>query len=225
MPNSQTAILQLCRLVSPALPVGAYAYSQGLESACETGWVRDRDSAFEWINGVLKHSVSCLDLPLLFRLYSAWQTNRIKDVKVLSRRLLANRETSELRDEDRQIGQALARLLGEMDIDEAEYWRTAKETAYASLFALAAVKWNIGRSDCVAGYAWAWSESQVAAAIKLIPLGQTAGQTILSQLIELIPENVHRAQNLGDDEIGGTLPGLAIASANHEIQYSRLFRS
>ncbi|MFC1665833.1 urease accessory protein UreF [Pseudomonadota bacterium] len=225
MQNNQNAMLQLCRLVSPALPIGAYAYSQGLESACEYSWVHDQDSALHWINGALEHSVSCLDLPLLLQLYSAWQNNCSEDTKLFSQRLLANRETSELRDEDRHLGQALARLLNNLNINEADYWRTSKECCYANMFALAAVKWNIDRADSLAAYAWSWSENQVAAAIKLIPLGQTAGQAILSQLIELIPAYVRRAQLLNDNEIGGSLPGLAIASANHEIQYSRLFRS
>ena len=143
MPSSQTAILQLCRLVSPALPVGAYAYSQGLESACEFGWVYDHESAFEWINGVLKHSLCNLDLPILLRLYKSWKANNIEEIKALSTRLLANRETSELRDEDRHLGQALARLLDKIQFNEAGYWRNASSTSYANLFALAAVKWKI----------------------------------------------------------------------------------
>jgi urease accessory protein len=93
------------------------------------------------------------------------------------------------------------------------------------MYALAAVQWDVPNEEALTGYLWSWCESQVAAAIKLVPLGQTSGQRILLSLGSMIPEWIHTAQNLVDDEVGASLPGLARASSLHESQYCRLFRS
>lgn len=217
-----TSALRLWQLISPALPVGAYAYSQGLESACEFGWVSNQESAKQWICGVLNNAIANLDIPVFKRLYLAWQETNLESVHYWNEYLLASRESMEIKKEDLQLGHSLQRLL--LDLGELDK-PFDKPSSYANLFAYAAQHWHIPPADAAQGYCWSWCENQVAAAIKLIPLGQTAGQTILSQTLQHIPQAVKTGLELDDENLGSNLPGLAIGSALHEIQYSRLFRS
>lgn len=221
--QNRTAQLRLWQLISPALPVGAYAYSQGLETAVDEGWVNDEPSAAKWIAGVMVNSLLRVDIPVLVRFYPAWQGDDLKAVNHWNEVLLAMRESAELREEDRQMGQALARLLIDLGCEQADFNRLS--CSFLSQFSLAAVTWQIPLMDTASGYLWTWCENQVAAAVKLVPLGQTAGQRILGHLIEVMNEHLEEGLKLNDDEIGGVLPGLAMASAWHETQYSRLFRS
>lgn len=226
MPTStDEALLRLLQLASPALPVGAFAYSQGLEYAVHAGSVRDEAGAGDWILGLLAHSLSALDVPVLARLYSAWQADDPAAVRRWSDFLLASRESKELLAQERQMGAALARLLTDLDIPEAAASVAETSECFATMFALAAVRWRIPLEDALLGYLWSWCEGQVAAAVKLVPLGQTAGQRILSRAVAAIPKAAARGLALADDDIGGSAPGLAIAGSRHETQYSRLFRS
>lgn len=219
-----TKTLHLIRLVSPALPTGAYAYSQGLESAVEMGWVSDEASAQQWILGLMQHGLGRLDVPVLGKLHSAWEQDDEDAALHWNQWLLASREAIELRTEDKQLGRALARLMADLDQD-AGFKTRHHDSGWASVFCAAAVCRGLPKTATVAGYLWAWAENQVAAAIKLVPLGQTQGQRILTQVIEAIPEVVAHGLSVADDDIGASSPGLAMASAWHETQYSRLFRS
>jgi urease accessory protein len=218
------ALLRLCHLVSPALPVGAYAYSQGLEYAVHAGWVHDEASTLEWLQGMSAGALGTLDLPLLLRLHRAWSSTDIPGVRHWNARLIAARETSELRAEELHLGRALARVLVELELGEAGAWIEAP-AAFATLFSMAAVRWHIDVRDAMSGYLWGWSENQVLAAVKLVPLGQSAGQRLLHRLTAAMPALVERALTLGDAAIGVSTPSQALASALHESQYSRLFRS
>ncbi|MCB1770330.1 MAG: urease accessory protein UreF [Candidatus Competibacteraceae bacterium] len=219
------ALPRLLQLCSPALPVGAYAYSQGLECAVEQGWVRDEISAGDWILGLLDHNLRQLDLPIFVRLYQGWQTADLKKVRCWNARLHASREAAELQREDAHLGAALARLLTDLGLAEATTWRGASRGCFATLFSLAAVKWDIPLPVATTGLGWTWVENQVAAATRLIPLGQTASQRLLVAAAPRLINAVHAALTLPDEEIGAAAPGLALAGALHETQYSRLFRS
>jgi len=218
------ALLRLLHLVSPALPVGAYAYSQGLEYAVGESWVFDEESTYEWLQGISAHAVASLDLPLLLRLYRAWDTNDEVKIRQWTARLIASRETQESRGEELHLGHALACILVELDVPAAERWEKAK-SAFATLFALAAVRWSISERETLSGYLWAWTENQVLAAVKLVPLGQSAGQRLLFRLAQAMPALVDRATAVRDDELASSATSQLMASALHETQYSRLFRS
>jgi urease accessory protein len=218
------ALLRLCHLVSAALPVGAYAYSQGLEYAVHAGWVHDEASTLEWLQGMSGAAVGTLDLPILLRLHRAWNRAAVDEVRHWNAQLIAARETSELRAQELHLGRALARVLIELDLSEAGEWIEA-EVAFATLFSLAAVRWHIEARDAMSGYLWAWSENQVLSAVKLVPLGQSAGQRLLHRLTAAMPALVERALTLNDAAIGVSTLSQALASALHESQYSRLFRS
>jgi urease accessory protein len=225
MNSSHSASLRLWQLISPTLPIGAFAYSQGLEYAVEEGWISDEEAAAQWIIGLVNHSLSALDIPILSRLYNAWLANDMEKVVYWNNYLQASRESRELLIEDRQIGSALKQLLCDLELEQAKQWPESEQPSFATMFALAASHWRVSLNETCQGFLWSWSENQVAAAIKLIPLGQTAGQRILSRIVDEIPQAVERGMRLSDDEIGIAAHGLGIASALHETQYTRLFRS
>jgi urease accessory protein len=218
-------LLRLLQLVSPGLPIGMYSYSQGFERAVDDSWIRNANDTEAWLVGLMDTCLTRIDLPILARLYDAWACGNVEAVEYWSRTLIACRETSELRVEDRQTGQALARLLDSLAIDGMQPWIRKPEATFATLFAFAAVNWGVPRRETVIGYLWSWLENQVLCAVKLVPLGQVAGQRLLTDLAEKFPVIVDRALNIADHDIGGSAFGLALASSRHEMQYSRLFRS
>jgi urease accessory protein len=222
-PSSATARLRLLQLASPALPIGAYAYSQGLEQAVHLGWVHDEVSAAAWILGLLEQGLANLDAPVLLRLIAAWRADA--DVARWNDFLFASRASAELRAEDQRLGSALARLLASLDLPEASPWIAAPHVTHLTMFALAAARWQINAADAAAGYLFSWVENQVGAATRLVPLGQTAAQRILSRATALIPATVAHAAAVADDDLGFAAPAQSIAAALHETLYSRIFRS
>jgi urease accessory protein len=219
------SLLRLLQLVSPGLPIGMYSYSQGMERAVEDGWITSAEQAADWLHGLLQNGLGLVDAPILARLYDAWSENDMATVAHWSSILIACRETAELRAEDKQTGQALARLLVNLEIPEADAWLKHPDATLATMFALAAVRWQVGKANAVAGYVWGWLENQVLCAVKLVPLGQVTGQRLLKNLAGELPALVDQALQLTDDEIGGSCFGWTLASSRHEMQYSRLFRS
>lgn len=219
------SLLHLMHLVSPALPVGAYAYSQGFEYAVERGWLTDRETARDWIEGVMTGSIASLDLPVLARLYQAWQQGDEAAALYWNEFLQAARESAEFELEDIQLGMALLRLLQALEVPQALRWSKVDKPSFATMFALAGVHWQIALADLLHGFCWSWLENQVAAATKLVPLGQTDAQKILLALMPALEGAVASSYSVSDDALGAGLPGLAMASAQHETQYSRLFRS
>jgi urease accessory protein len=162
---------------------------------------------------------------MLLRLHAAWTEADEPRATRLSRELLASRETAELRAEELHMGQALARVLVEYGVETARSWQRHDGASYAAMFALAAVSAGAGARDCTLAYAWAWAENQVTAAVKLLPLGQSAGQRLLESLRQRIPELLDIAARATDADIGAATPGAMLASCWHETQYTRLFRS
>ncbi|HMN46444.1 MAG TPA: urease accessory UreF family protein [Povalibacter sp.] len=216
-------LLRLLHLASPALPVGAFHFSQGLEYAIEAGWVRDEASALEWIGGLANGSLGKLDLPVLARLLQAYGSQRRDEAMRWNALLTAARETAELRAEDRHMGSALVKILREIDAAVLEC--IPEQPGYAAVFAAACACWSVTPEECLQAYAWAWTENQVLAAVKLVPLGQSAGQRILHVLIPRLAAISTRALALRDEDIGYCAVMQSVASARHETQYTRLFRS
>jgi urease accessory protein len=229
--SSRTAellpLVRLLQLASPALPIGGYSYSQGLESAVEAGIVRDAASARQWIDDLLQHVIARGDAAVLWRLaraagrdwpaflrWNAWHR--------------ATRETAELRAETEQMGGSLLKLALDLQLLDPSVREAATAAAPLTLpaaYALAAHGFALDAEPTVTAYVWAWLENQVLAAIKLVPLGQVAGQRMLVALGAEIPAIVATAAALDDDDVATFAPGLAIMSALHETQYTRIFRS
>ena len=202
-------LTRLLQLASPTLPVGAYSYSQGLESAVEAGIVTNAASAEAWIADVLSFSVANCEAPVLWRMMHGEPLNAF---------FVASRETAELRAETLQMGHSLCRLLQELNVADVP----EGEVAFPTAFALAVKSWELEPRQALVAYLWSWLENQVMAAIKSVPLGQSAGQRILLSLGARLEAIAVRAQTA---EPLNFVPGLAELSAKHETQYSRLFRS
>jgi urease accessory protein len=222
---SALALVRLLQLASPTLPVGAYSYSQGLESAIDAGIVRDAAGARRWIGDVLALSVAALEGPMLLRLMRAWEGGDIAGVRHWNDEFIASRETAELRAETLQMGFSLRSLADGLDLDNHAVLKTIDEIAFPTVYAFAANAWHISEVDALAAYLFAWVENQALAASKTLPLGQTDTQRLLRDVAAGIPALVERGLTLGDAELVNFAPGLALASARHETQYSRLFRS
>lgn len=218
-------LLRLLQLSSAVLPIGAFAYSQALEGAVERGWLPDEPALVRWLKGVGSHSLACLDLPLLLQLHEAWLAANHARANELSELLLAQRESRELRDQDEHLGSAFVALLTNLGVPGVERYRGSAMVSYAFAYARGAVHFAVPAPAMAHAYAFTWLEQQVGAAARLIPLGHMACQRALSELLGHVPGWIERARSLPPEQIGALTPGLAMASAWHETQYSRLFRS
>ena len=167
-----SGLLRILHLSSPALPIGAFHFSQGLEQAVEAGWIHDEATARDWISGLAE-------------------------------------------------GAALVKVLREI----APELPSVSVQTYAAAFARASVHWEVSETDTLLGYVWAWAENQVLAAVKLVPLGQSSGQRILHALIPKLERLIAQARAVPDNAIGYCGAMQFVASARHESQYTRLFRS
>ena len=226
---SHLALARLLQLASPALPVGAYTYSQGLEWAVESGVIRDEAGAGRWIADLLRHGIGCYEAPLLVALMQAWRDKDMASVRTLNAEFLASRESAELRAETVQMGFSLRRLLRDLR-DEgllplADTLDAQPEVAFPTVWTALAVAWEIEQAAAATAYLWSWAENQVMAALKAVPLGQAAGQRLLAALAIQIPIVAVDAQKRPKTAWSNFTPGFAIACARHETQYSRLFRS
>jgi urease accessory protein len=233
------SLCRLLQLASPALPVGAYTYSQGLEWAVEAGTVTDEASALAWIADQLEWNLGRFEVPLLAQMMAAQKVGADSTAAELDARYLASRESAELRAETLQMGHSLRRLIDDLrDLPNDFVARVAALTSKAepagavpraptfpTLWSALAVHWTIEPAEALTAWLWSWAENQTMAALKAVPLGQAAGQRILLAIGERLPAVVERALQLDDAHYTNFAPGFAIACARHETQYSRLFRS
>jgi urease accessory protein len=218
---TEPALLRLLQLASVSLPVGGFAYSQGMEYAVDAGWLGDCAAGEEWLSWQLQHSLARIDLAVVFRLYPALEAGDAAGIAWWNDYLLACRESRELRLTDTAMGQALVRLL--LTLEQTP--PALVECSFVTALCSAAWHWQLGARACALALSWSWLENQVAAATKLLPLGQTQAQRLLGRLQLLIPGAIDLAQSLDDAAIGAGLPAQVMASCLHETQYSRLFRS
>ena len=223
--SSGSALLSLLHISSSALPIGAFAYSQGLEYALDKGWCDDRDSIQQWIGDNLLYGFARLDLPVYCRLYAAWQEHDINAIQHWNYSLLAFRESKELYDEDIQVGSAFAQWHRGQDTTRGQFIKCCSKPTVAAMHSLAACLGGIALSEALLGFCWAWLENQVACASKALPLGQTDAQQILRHLLPQLENVCGHAIDIPDGEIGSSTFNTAMASSFHEHQYSRLFRS
>jgi len=222
------ALVRLLQLASPALPIGAYSYSQGLEWAVAAGTVGDAASAHAWIGSALELVVAPGEAAVAWRLLDAAQDEDWAAVGEWNDWFRASRETAELRAETEQMGQSLVKLASDLDLLDTPARAAATTLSPVTLpaaYALIARGFGVPAEAALTAYVWSWLENQVLAALKTIPLGQVAGQRLLADLGARIPAAVAVARALPADEVSSFAPGLALASSRHETQYSRLFRS
>ena len=230
---SPHSFLQLMWLASPALPIGGFSYSEGLEAAIDMADVDNEDSVADWISDQLHLSQSRCDMAVIAQALAAWRNHDAAQVQQLNDWVLMTRESSELRLQTEQMGKSLTDWLRNQHTQNAA--NTVRITQLAELserkptypiaFALAADLVQAPVQEALLAYAFGWAENMVQAAIKTVPLGQSSGQRILARLAHEIPAAAAHAQSLPDNARQAFSPMLAILSARHEHQYSRLFRS
>jgi len=221
------ALLLLMQLSSPALPVGGFSYSEGIESAVDAGLVVDESSASAWLCDQLNLSLSRGDLSVLAQALPAWRAFDKPRLQELNQWILSTRETSETRLQTEQMGKSLVEWIKNQEVVDKErldFLITLPPTWPLS-FALVLTPFAIETKACLLAYAFSWAENIVQACIKTVPLGQKSGQRILAILRLKIPYAVEYALGLSDNDRQTFTPGLAILCAAHETQYSRLFRS
>jgi len=216
--------IQLLRLVSPGQPVGAFSYSRGLEWAVHDGVVCDEATASGWIFGLIEHSYAVCDAALFWRMMQALGAGDRAAFLKADAWLSATRESREIEFEDKQMGGALMQVLQDLDVSSVRSFAD-RRLSYPAAFALAATHWDIAAADALRGLLWSAIEGQVSAAIRLVPLGHTAGQRLLVAAGDVIERAALRAESIEEEDIGNAAPAMAMASAWHETQYSRLFRS
>lgn len=226
--TSPTALLELMQLASPALPVGGFSYSEGLEAAVEAGLVTHETQAGDWLLDQLHLSLARADLPVLARALPAWQSGDLVRIRELNDWVQQTRESAEIRQQTQQMGRSLAEWLKNRPAPDARVAQLAAlppAPTWPVAFALAAAYSGAPLRDVLLSFGFGWAENMVQAAMRSVPLGQSAAQRMLARLIEALPDAVQRAAELADEQRQAFTPMLAILSAQHEMQYSRLFRS
>ena len=221
------SLLQLIWLASPALPVGGFSYSEGLEAAVDRAGVTSEAAASDWLVDQLQLSLARSDLAVIARAVIAWRQGDTATVADLNAWVLQTRETSELRAQTEQMGRSLLEWLRNHHTATPAQIAAcaAMQPTYPVAYALAVAETEAGVRDALLAFAFGWAENMTQSAIKAVPLGQSAGQRILARLAAAIPAAVEQAMQLPDADRQAFSPMLAILSAQHETQYSRLFRS
>ena len=220
---SRPTLAPLLQLASPTLPVGAFSYSSGLEWAVAAGQVRDEASARDWITAVLEEGVAVWDAPWVAALMRAWAADAAGTVAALNERFLASRETRELRAETAQMGRAMLAVLQDGELPAATAALLARleqddGLAYPTAWAAAAVLRGVAVEHALVAYLWAWLENMVMAALKTVPLGQRAGQRLLTGLGERLGGLAADAAARPLDQCRNLLPGFTLASMHHEAE-------
>lgn len=223
-----TALLHLLQLASPSLPIGGFSYSQGLETAIERGEVKDAETARVWISSYLNQVVAHFEAPMLWRLMRAFYEQDSDAVRYWSEVFLASRDTAEFRAETVQMGYSLAKLVAELAIADDEAMASLQQLVDIPLptaMACAAVALQIPAEAVIHASLFTWVENQVLVCVKSVPLGQVAGQRLLLSMRDDIANASNLAMQLEDDALSNWAPGLSLLSMQHEVQYSRLYRS
>jgi urease accessory protein len=219
-------LLHLLQLTSPSLPVGAYSYSEGLETLVHQGIIADSASLQQWLTQELEYGAIRLEVAVLVRICQATRDRDWKAVNYWNQWLSAARETEELRQQSWQMGQSLMRLLLQLQPDFASFFsETGTSCNFAISFGIAAACWQIDTQAAALGYLHSWASNLVTAGVKLIPLGQTQGQQVLFALYPTLEQAAVESLKLENEELSSCSWGLALASMNHETLYARLFRS
>lgn len=212
------AILRLLAWLSPAFPTGAFAYSHGLEWAVEAGDISDGDTLQCWLLDILRHGTGWTDTILLRHAHrAADNAATLADIAALARATAASRERqAEALDQGRAF--ALA----------ASAWNKPHlppDPPYPVAVGALTGAHGIAEDDAAAAYLQSFTANLISAAVRLVPLGQTAGLRVLAALEPVILATAAATRNATLDDIGACAFRADLAAMRHETQYTRLFRS
>jgi urease accessory protein len=224
----------LCLLQLAFAPVGAYSYSEGMESLVETGAIDSEITLRNWLENSLQFGAVRVEAVVVVRAMRAAQRGDLTALSYWNAWATAAKETEELRLQSWQMGRTLVRLLLDLRSPVSSVLTTivkdfveggGNPCNFAIGFGIAAASWQIEEEAAVLGYLYSWAANLASAGVKLIPLGQTAGQQLLLDLRSQISCTAREVLQLEDDDLGSCSWGLGLASMAHETQYTRLFRS
>jgi urease accessory protein len=224
--SPERSLLALLQFVSPALPVGAYSYSEGIETWVQSGKIKDLTTLENWLQQELKYGAIAVESAVFLRAYAAVESGQLDRLAYWNEWLSAFRETEEMREQSWQMGRSLARLLLDLQpLLQPTFEACGEVCNFTIAFAVAAHHWQIVPQTAVLGYLYAWAANLANAGVRLIPLGQTQGQQLLLNLYPILEQTAIGVMSIQDDDLKNCGWGLAIASMQHETLYSRLFRS
>jgi len=237
-------LLRLLQITSPALPVGAYSYSEGIEYLCSEGTIQTESELFDWLKRELSFGFVTNEAAIAIRAHQSVLNGNLERLKYWNNWFSATRETEEVRLASWQMGQSLMKLWCQLPEDIgasknrqkiADFLPKAKENStenstaqgcnYAIAFGIVAASLEIDAKNTVIGYIYSWLSNLVSAAVRSVPFGQTTGQKIIYRLSSDILISSQAALQRLDSELEWCGWGTSLACANHETQYSRLFRS
>ena len=223
--------LALFAWLSPSYPVGAFAYSHGLEWAVEAGDVRDVETIALWIEALVAHGSGRNDAILFaaaFRAASSAGTKTEESLVDIAELACALAASSERRLESVQQGAAFlaaTRAAWPCAALEGAARAIGENTAYPVCFAAATAAHGMPLRPALDGYIATFASNLVSAAVRLSVIGQTAGQGVVARIAPLAARLAHFAESSTLDYLGGCAFRADLASLHHETQYSRLFRS
>jgi urease accessory protein len=209
-------LLHLLAFMSPAFPVGSFAYSHGLERAIDDGTVTSADEVREWIASLLVHGNGWNDAVLFSQAYDASDKVRL-EIDELALALAASRERAL---ETSDLGQSFANAVATFSTSEAMNFKT-----YPVAVAAACQKTCIDKRTGLLGYLQAFSSNLIAVAVRLVPMGQSKGLEVMRDLMPVVSKTAERALAASLDDLGSSTLLSDIAAMKHETQYSRVFRS
>jgi len=219
--------LALLQLVSPALPVGAFSYSEGLEVLIQNGALNDEFELQHWIEAELQRGALRLEaaaLKPLRALFQGWEDEGLEmpsDLISLDGWLLALRESAEMRAQQKQMGGSLLELMADLGHSLPQ----PLALAWPAAWAWAALSLKISELEMVEGYLYGWVANQLSAAVRLVPLGPTTAQRIQQQLLPMIRDQASALKDQDPHSLWSGGAGAGLAQLAHAELYSRLFRS
>ncbi|MGD1859494.1 MAG: urease accessory protein UreF [Leptolyngbyaceae cyanobacterium] len=225
---AHVSLLTLLQLASPALPVGAYSYSEGIETLATNGTIASAPELLHWLSQELTGGAIRVETAIAGWVYAAAAQPNFEQVEYWNQWLSALRETEEMRSQSWQMGRSLLRLFADLEPELTNQWPdfvSQQNCNFAIAYALVAQAWRIPWDEAAIAYLHSWAANLTSAAVRAVPLGQTDGQRVLRQLAAPIQQSYGSIQTMTEANLGACSWGTALASMQHESQYSRLFRS
>ena len=231
VPLQGISLLRLMTWLSPSFPVGAYTYSHGVEYAVEVGLVKDETSLTGWLETILLYGAAQTDAVLFARAYEAAVADDQDQLWTLFELADVLRGSKEMALESSAQGAAFWQMLMKVWPDEQfVVWQERlqqekRKPAYPVAVALAAAYSDIDLAQALNAYLHATAVNLISAGVRLVPLGQTAGQKATAALEDVILRAASKALHTDINNIGAATPMVDWTSISHETQYTRLFRS